>query len=816
MKIEIDGQALDLSDNFGVQIEDSNPIWNEVGSQSVPATVPSTPRNCRLLDFPTRIDSSVHPNKPERTAWVKDGAYMRSGKLNVTDAGPTEGITFNIGFDNSTAYVDWTGRKLVDLPRLPIYYVNENQQPDKKGLLKQMFKLYRQARPTVDPFAVFPIAVNNPEPSDSNDSVKKVYWEILNTTYRNETMWSPGMVKRVIDGAVTELAVPEAYGVTPFLRVWRVIEVAFAAIGLEIDNNPFKQNPELARLVVLNNCADACCLGYVKYSDLLPDCTVGEFFNSLWVRFGLVYTINYDRRRVSLRLLRDVIKQLPAADLQPMITERPVISYNAPEYVKLSAKTSLDEAAPPADRFEDFIKNQEIDKILVGGQVKFWNRPGNRWEGDFLDHYWEMEDPDPDYWEPDPPEPEFPEPDDWDYEPFSADAAISPAAEVTEPDDEVPEEAFAREYITGDWYRLDNMNGSLGAPERVGSGFFQWDPQPDGHTAVDLSSDDECVAVGQVSQLMLEISNPFVGYLPLYLVGARHYHTYIKGGAKKETDCSTPLAFMIAFTNNGETVGRLSGETINGQPMVMGDGSSPTLTLFFQFRDGLFAQFWKEYDELLRFANRTVTVKARCPKEFLNSLNLLDTVSLQGVRCLIDTATYSLPAGRLVDVEFTLRPLMTQGVYNILKEQNVPTFSIADKRLAWEVESDTYEECGEDAVSRLAAVAEFKKLSGYVDHGTLGEYYCVDARSVVVVDRTRLYPTWVTDSRLQAPKMFGQQNGPRKYNAQVRYNIYEVLDYSRGPEDDERDKWMLSASPLADVVLEVEYSVNLIARWVDR
>lgn len=813
MKIEIAGQALDLSDNFGIDIEDSNPIWNEVGSQSVPATVPATPRNCRLLDFPNRVDASVHPNAPMRTAYIKDGAYIRSGKMNVTEAGKIEGITFNVGFDNSTAYVEWTGKKLAELPRLPVYYPSANMQPDKAELLKQLYKIYQYGRPTLDPFAVFPIAVNNPEPSGSDDKNKKIYWEMLNTV-TDSAMWCDSRVTRVIDGEVTEVAVPAAYGVTPFLRVWRVIEVAFAALGMKIESNPFKTDKELSRLVVLNNCADACCLGYVKYSDLLPDCTIGEFFHSLWVRFGLVYTINYDRRRVSLRLIRDIIKDSPKYDLLPMLTDRPVITYNAQEYVKLGAKTSLDNAAPPADRFEDFIQGQDIDRILVGGQIPYWKRPGLGWEGDDRDGFWEMDDPDPDDWQQEPIEPEFPDydPDDYDYDTYSVNAPAAPVSEGAEAVEDKPDPSFAREYVTGDWYRLDNDNG---LPERLGSAFFQWDPQPDGYTAVDLSSEDECVPVGWVSQLPLEIPNPFIGYCPLYLVGCRHYHSYIKGGAKKESDGSTPLAFMIAYTKGGSTIGRLSPESMDGQPIVMADGSVPTLTLFFQFRDGLFAQFWAGYDELLRYASRTVTVHARCPKEMINSLNLIEPVTLQGVRFLIDTLSYSLPAGREIEVEFNLRPLMPQGSYNIIKEQKIPAFSIANKKLVWQVDSETFDTAGEDGASRLKAAKKYIELSGYTAHGDVGDPYCVDGRSAVVDYRTRV-STWETDSTLTPPYMFGQTLSKRTYKAEIHYLIFEVLDFSRGPEDDERDNWMLSKTPLADVALEVEYTVNLIARWVDK
>ena len=104
MEITINGEALDLPSDFSIEIEDSNPIYNERGSQSIPATVPTTRRNNRILSFPARIDAGIDPNNPERIAQIQDGAYIRRGAMNITEAGKKEGITFNVRFDNSTAY----------------------------------------------------------------------------------------------------------------------------------------------------------------------------------------------------------------------------------------------------------------------------------------------------------------------------------------------------------------------------------------------------------------------------------------------------------------------------------------------------------------------------------------------------------------------------------------------------------------------------------------------------------------------------------------------------------------------------------------
>lgn len=823
-EIRINGEALDLQSEFSMEIEDTNPVFNERGSQSVPATIPATRRNCRILDFPNRIDSVVHPNNPERVAYVVDGAYIRRGKMNISEVSLDEGLTFNIGFDNSTAYAEWLDKKIVDLPRLATYYPsNKIQGNSVSRLLKDLYDLYTNSNPQIDPLAVFPIAVDNPEPSSSGSEQDKVVcWEILNRMFYSNGLNQPSTVSRCIDGVVTSVTVPQGYGVTAFVRAWRLLEIVFDNFGMTIDENPFKDSIELARLVVLNNCADACCLGKIKYSDILPDCTVGEFLNSLWVRFGLVYSINYDKCRVRLRLIRDIINDDPQIDLLPFLSNNETITYNTPEYVKLSAKTSIDGAAPVCERFEDFIKGLDISTIKLGNDVSTWVLEQNRkWDGEDRygfsdreeDYDFDYEDDDRDPQEPDDPYDDR----DYDYDLMSVNSDISTMSTTddnsSDIDEGLPLDAngtVAREYVSGNWFRLDEINGKV---SESGSGFFQWDPQPKNYNAFELSSDDECVPVDKLKNYTRRPSEIHIDYCPMYLFGSRHYHSYIKSGSEASETGSTPLAYMIAYTRNNMTVGRLNSEENTGNSITLDDGSTPKLSLFFQFKDGLFAQFWRKFDELLRFGNRTVAVTTVMPKLELNNLEIINPIAFKGLRYMVETSTYSIPAQSGVNVEFKLRPLSTQGFYDLEKEQNIPGFSLAQKKLVWTLLSDTFDSCGTSSENIMKAVNDFVSSSGYKSHGSYGEFYTVDARSVEFTSITRYGITWETDPNLPEAKQRGQHNGPRIYKALAECVIFEIVDNSTG--DDDRDNWRRLDQPLAGFNILIDYSVDLVVRWVD-
>lgn len=795
IEIQTNGRTLDLPENFSIDIEDSNPIFNDRGSQSVPASIPASKLNVRILDFPNRIDAGTDPNSPERNVILSDGSYIRTGTMNITNAGNKEGITFNIGFDNSTAYAKWQGKKLNELSTLPVYTPQDQQDGyPVDWLLNELYTLYKYSRPKIDDLAVFPVAVNV-ESNTAND-VEKKYWEVLNIVGEHG-LSQPTAVKRIVDGELTDISVPEGYCVSPFVRVWRVLEFVFRDLNLNITANPFRDDTELARLVVLNNAADSVCKGVLSYADLMPDCTVEEFLNALWTRFGLTYNIDFNHRTVKLVLIRDIIKDSSQAVLDSNTAGLPLINHLTPQYIKLSAKTSIEGAAPGVERFEDFVKGLDITDIHLGANVSEWQMIGSqddpKWDGDIREDWF---DHDQDH--------------DEDHDPDDGhdDQGMRMVAHEGGNNNNVESSMLAKEFITGMWYRLDSSNGKV---QQSSSSFFNWDPNTPGLEPLELSSVDECVPVCRVSNIDTGAGNAFNDYCPTYLFGARHYHSFIKGSDSGDAGATTPLSFMFAYTKNNKTFGRINPEGEDGQKITLDDGTTPAISLLFQFSDGLFAKFWSGYDELLRHGSRSVEIDMVFDKTQINRLDLLKPVMLHSVRCLIDKMNYSLPSGKSIPLSLTLRTIQTQGDYDIVNEQNIPTFAAALRHLQWLLESETFGESLNTEQAKAEAATRFVTTNGYEPHGVEGDYYCVDARSSVITGYSRLNPTWQTDDTLIMPTRYGQKL-IRKYKARIYYNIYEIHDISIQYDE---DLWEHISPKLGTSYADVEYSVELMASWAN-
>lgn len=795
-EIFIGGEALDLPAGFTFDIEDTSPVFNDRGPQSLPVTVPATARNSRLLGWPQRMDTGRHPAAPEIRATVRCGAVTRFGTVNVTEAGPEAGITLAIGFDNSSAYALWAERRLKDLADLPVVRFGSTGDA-----FAEMNHCIHDPYPTLEDYAVFPIGVTKEE----RDGV--VRWEILNRTPDAATRGSlarPRKVRRWIDGTDTDLTVPDCYGITPFLHVWRVLELVFADLGLRLESNPVKDDPDLCRLVVLNNTADAIVTGTLRYSELMPDCTVQEFLNSLWCRFGLVYAVDETRGTARLRLLRDILRSPAAEDMTCYCAGPATVTWEERQYVKMSARKGIEGAEPACATFEEFSKGLDVSRVAVGNDAEDWDydNENDAWDGD--QSYWmDDHDPDdPDY--PDPPDPDYPDypdfPDDYDD---GRDERQTRAAEGRSPTETATTpRALGRETVTGNWFRLDEFNGFV---RRTSSPFFDWDPQPAGLEPLELTADDECVPVGGVTDQGYEINCPH------YLYGARHYHSYIAGADNDgETGDSTPLAFMFAFELDGGTVGRHTAETDNGSRYLYPDGSRPRTSLLFQFADGLFANFWRDYDEILRHGNRSVTQPAAIPMTRLSTADMLAPVTLRGIRCLPDTLAYDASTPGTPAVEMTLRTIQTAGDYDIEAERHIPSFPAVYTHLEWKVKWSTLPYVAGYGVNESSAAGAFIALHG--DHAAEDDQYVykVNGMSAVPVETT-VRPDLNPENDDGLPEIEGAgQRCKRTYPCTCVYDIH----LARRRKDDPSARWEPIGAPLGRTSIETTYDAQLVVRRV--
>ncbi len=592
LKIKTNKGYLDLGSDFTVQIDEKSPVMNDRGSQTVPVTVPCTGNNAKITGFAHRLDMGVKPMNEDQACTVLDGVYKRTGKINIVSAGKKEGITLNIGFDNSEAYSAWKAKKLnsITLPSISGATVS--------GLMSSINWFFTDSH---EDFAIFQIVVKN----DSKDGTyypQYINRITLDSNGKYALCYQARTETFLINDTPTAVTLPEGYGVAPFLYVHRVLDFIFSEFGYTITENPFKTDKELSSLVILNNAADCCVTGTLNYADLMPDCTIEDFLNALYVRFGLVYNVSSDTKTATLRLIRDIVDDVPDIDLSRSLTDEPLITYETARQMKLSAKTSFTGAAPSVERFEDYLKDQEVARL----------------------------------------------------------ARVDVSQRVIH---------LNYEETTGRWFKWDEDNKRL---TYSSSSFFSWDRKSDSIEDNELTSDDECVPMDFAPNDILS---------PQYLADYVHRYTYLKTSSNNDDEDSekveTPLSFVFAFTssqNSNYPFGSVLPFTSDGEEVILKDGSKHTISLLFQYKNGLFINFWKKYDAIIRHSFNQVEANVLLPVHQLMSMDILTPVALRGQYLLFDGFSYSLPANKIVPVDLTLRTLRLIAPYNLDEEHFIKDF----------------------------------------------------------------------------------------------------------------------------------------------
>lgn len=125
---------------------------------------------------------------------------------------------------------------------------------------------------------------------------------------------------------------------------------------------------------------------------------------------------------------------------------------------------------------------------------------------------------------------------------------------------------------------------------------------------------------------------------PYYLAGYVHRYTYLKTSSDNEEDSEkeeTPLSFAFAFTkavteSTNYSFGSICPYAPDGGEITLKDGSKHTISLLFQFEDGLFAKFWQKYDAVLRHSFNQVDTNTLLPVHQLMKMDDLDPGSPAG------------------------------------------------------------------------------------------------------------------------------------------------------------------------------------------
>lgn len=353
MKLCIPNGELTLPKGFSFEIHADNPFFSDEGVRSLPVNLPANPENLFLLGFPNRIGRRKRFNK-KVAAILSHGPFQLAGTLVIDSVSITEGISCSLTLSESEFYTKHQDKMLKDLlagyeTHLGISKVDGVASNGEVGLVNHLWDVYSDtevAHLKLEGFAIFPVhtsdgygscVLNQPNESDNGF----VYAERSITAADN----------------ITE-AVPNGYGVTPFVYLWKMLEWVFGICGYKISYNVFS-DPEsiFSKVVILNSCADALIPSAtsVKWSDLVPSITVGDLIVWLKDKFGAGVFVHGNN--IEIRQLQDRLSSTPDINMSEYVRGDILISYPESSRMVINLDTSIEGAKPITETLVDFVAN---------------------------------------------------------------------------------------------------------------------------------------------------------------------------------------------------------------------------------------------------------------------------------------------------------------------------------------------------------------------------------------------------------------------------------------------------------------------------
>lgn len=344
MKITLEEGVLDVPKDFALEMEFNHPFYSDAGSSSVPASLPASIENRRILGWPEKANRS-HRYLKEHSAFVECGAYRKPCKL-ITESAGLDGISASIVIQESEIYMKFQDRKLKDLLADLGYGMTKSTIASPGEVYRGLFR----DNWYLNDVACFPVA------SDIDDD-GNVF--IINRPTADKSDLIDSARSVIIDKE--NVNVPAGYGISMYMYLWALIQYTFDSCGYSIGKNVFATDGRLKHLVVLNSLSDLLNVGTYndnfwafRYSDMVPDITVGELICWLHDKFGAIVT--QDSGKVNILLAEHLMADDPDADLTEYHHGNEVVSYPAPAGLKISSDHPIDSSEPAAESLEDLRK----------------------------------------------------------------------------------------------------------------------------------------------------------------------------------------------------------------------------------------------------------------------------------------------------------------------------------------------------------------------------------------------------------------------------------------------------------------------------
>lgn len=339
MKLVTAKGEFELPADFSFTVELNNAFFSDDGDATIPATLPASRNIFTKLGHPERLGKADKFMR-KIPARIEAGVFHKNGQLIIDSVHRHDGVVASLAIENSDLYSQYKEKKLSEI----LYGLARTDFENVSDWAAYLQDVYRGSVIDSD-FDLFPVAVNYKE----DDGIEM--YQILNEpNLESEEQLKPLIWEsKIIDENGVNVVTPEGYSITVFLRFQRFLEILFEQMDYTL---VMPLDGLLSHILLLNNCADTICKGYIKYADLVPDITLSELIEFLNAKFHAQLRVLPESKKAYLLLFEQIIAETHDNDIGAKLDGDFLENFSNSKRVVLSSGTSLEGAAPAAETLD--------------------------------------------------------------------------------------------------------------------------------------------------------------------------------------------------------------------------------------------------------------------------------------------------------------------------------------------------------------------------------------------------------------------------------------------------------------------------------
>ena len=373
------GKTYQLGEGAKLEVERTNPFFNDYGETTTPLDIPASDYNRMILGYPDTF--GLREKLVAANVSIEDGEYFAQCRQIILSAQHKGNISSSFYINDGSFYSKIQNVKLKS--------IFKDEMVPGCSTIEECIKFCKSlVGGSNENYDIFPVLLTDDSGKDEGYNYKILNGYGAKRDFPDATVWKfkdsggyeqvaapdvydfklfcckngDGVDCSVFQGSYNRveyvneipISLTPGYYISPFIRANYVLKRVFKHFGYELQENFFTRTEPFRKMVLVNNVIDVMVNGHIRIEDLLPDVSVSDFLSVFRKKFLCEFVSDEGTHQANIIFLRDVVDSTPVADLTRQMTEEPTLSYKtASDYKRVVLRSKHQADSDAEDSYDD-------------------------------------------------------------------------------------------------------------------------------------------------------------------------------------------------------------------------------------------------------------------------------------------------------------------------------------------------------------------------------------------------------------------------------------------------------------------------------